>query len=199
MIPALASLHTGRLGLTPTDPLQIVDPARITREFSECGFIGEPLPERTDGYAIGVAFETMIGFTGCAVQFDDGSGGASGGTNGPWVRVPQPARAPELHVGRNTRPPRCPACRAALRDWRDQVSEPTTTNALEAAALRLQCRSCGAGPQAIDWDWGRHGGTGRSFVWVEEVFPAEAAPLPGLLSLLSTLGAGDWKHFYVQD
>ena len=55
------------------------------------------------------------------------------------------------------------------------------------------------GPRLWRWNWRLHGGFGRSFVLVEEVFPGEGAPLPTLLNALRDLGVGDWHHFYVQE
>jgi hypothetical protein len=52
---------------------------------------------------------------------------------------------------------------------------------------------------AWDWDWKQQGGFGRLFVMVEEVFPGEAVPTPGLLDLLRDLDGTPWRHFYVQE
>lgn len=63
----------------------------------------------------------------------------------------------------------------------------------------MQCDVCDATAPALRWRWGRHGGAGRSFVLVEEVFPGEAAPLPALVKALDALGAGPWGYWYIQD
>jgi hypothetical protein len=73
-----------------------------------------------------------------------------------------------------------------------------SANALDATAA-LACPGCGHGAPAHAWRWGRHGGAGRSFLVIEEVFPGEGKPLPALEAALGQLGLGAWKYFYVQD
>jgi hypothetical protein len=201
MIPPQASLHTGRLILTPEDPLQAADEATIVPALKALGLLGPARPV-ADGQAFraGNALGEVIGFTGCAVQFAAPDQGAE--SAGPWIRIPSTARQPRLLFGRNTRPPRCPACAAPLRDWRGQLPPSAPMEAQPPgcdATLPLQCGTCGAGAPAYRWRWGRHAGAGRSLVSVEEVFPGEAAPLPALLTALAGLSAGPWGYFFVQD
>ena len=63
----------------------------------------------------------------------------------------------------------------------------------------LRCHSCGLIGPAWEWNWRRQAGFGRIFLIIEEVFPGEGQPLPGLLAALNALGVGPWQHFYVQD
>ncbi len=197
-------MHTGRMGLTPIDPLQAPDHPTTVALLLEAGLVGAPL-EGADGFAIGTAFDELVGFTGCAVQFDLPAADAPTAANGPWLRIPEQLQTPRLMFGRNSRPPRCPSCGAALRPWRAQLASalPASRHALDADApdtpQALQCGACHGSAAVWRWDWGRHAAAGRTFVWVEEVFPGEAAPLPGLLRLLEPLGVGGWRHFYVQD
>lgn len=202
MIPALGALHTGRLVLVPTDPLQAADQATIAKNLEAIGLIGAALPTTAAGelrFRIGPAFGSLIAFTGCAVSFGDADAADS---PGPRIAFPPPSAAPRLFVGRNTRPPRCPACRAPLRDWlgpfRAAASRADPTESLEAAASLL-CPGCGTEACAYQWDFGRHGGAGRSVVLIDEVFPGEAAPLPGLLRALERSTGCAWGYFYQQD
>lgn len=198
MIPTPVAMHTGRMGFTPSDPLQAPDHATTVAALRGAGLLGAPL-DGVDGFAIGPGFNALVGFTGCAVQFDLAADTPTA-TNGPWLSVPEPLEAPRLMFGRNTRPPRCPTCRTALRTWREQLaSTPIDSPGALDAPPALQCAACGRRSPAGRWDWGRHAAIGRAFVWVEEVFPGEAAPLPGLLKMLESLGVGAWRHFYVQD
>jgi hypothetical protein len=202
MIPALESVHTGRLVLTPADPLQAPDQALLAHALTDLGLIGSALPasETALNFRRGPAFSDLIGFTGCAVTFADGN--ECEDARGPHVCIAAPAASPVLLVGRNTRPPRCPACGHAQRSWRASLDRgpglAQTAGAFDATTA-LACPGCGASDALAHWRWGRHGGVGRSFVSVEEVFPAEGAPLPALMMALAHIGAGPWRHFYVQD
>jgi hypothetical protein len=200
MITALGSLHTGRLVLCPRDPLQAPDQATLARTLDDIRLIGAQLPavDAEQRYRIGPDFGSLIAFTGCAVSF--GTQDAAD-TRGPGIRLPAPSAAPRLFVGRNTRPPRCPECRAPLRDWALAFGWATTQarQAKQDATVMLRCVGCGAGACAHRWDFGRHGGAGRSVVLIEEVFPGEASPLPALLRALETATGVPWAYFYQQD
>jgi hypothetical protein len=97
-------------------------------------------------------------------------------------------------AGRNTRPPQCPGCRRPLREWRAQSAGWDS-----ASAPTLQCAACNARTQAWEWRWREQAGFGRLFLSIEEVFPGEGTPLPGLLRSLEIMGVGRWLWFYVQD
>jgi hypothetical protein len=192
MITASCPLHTGRLVLTPTNPQLYIEAGPLAGQLRDIGLVGPALTGRGDAFETGEQFLQLIAFTGCAVQLDS----TPLGPGGPFVHVEldcTPAE-PRLLAGRNTRPPRCPSCGKPLTEWRDQVQgwQP-------GQAPDLHCTHCTTGAPGWCWHWRQHGGFGRSFVRVEEVFPGEAAPLPALLDGLRDLGVGDWHHFYVQD
>jgi hypothetical protein len=201
MIPLPAALHTGRLVLAPVDPLQATDRTTIVKALTALRLLGEPQGGDSGVFAAGPALGDLVGFTGCAVQFDAATDDANAGGR-PWLRIPPKATVPRLLWGRNTRPPRCPNCSAPLRGWRDRLPPDPAMTASQPgcdASLRLRCDVCLASSAAYRWKWGRHAGAGRSFVLIEEVFPGEGTPLPGLLQDLAALGAGPWAWFYVQD
>jgi hypothetical protein len=188
------------LVLTTVDPLQAVDRATIVTSLADLGLLGAPLPEPEATFGTGPAFARLVAFTGCAVQF--GEPAAGGSAPGPWLRVPAPLSTPRLLWGRNTRPPRCPACATPLRDWAAPLAplpSPEHPGSGCDATLRLACTACGLLAPAYAWRWGRHAGAGRSFVTIEEVFPGEGRPLPALMQSLGAVGAGAWDFFYVQD
>lgn len=185
-------IHTGRLLLAPVDPWAAPDPADLAALLHEIGLIGEPLPGRPWAYRVGAGFLDLVHFTGCAVRVQTDE--ASAGEGFSHIALAPPAAAPALHAGRNTRPPRCPRCRAPLRDWRERA--PDWAGRREAC---VSCPACGASAPPWDWDWKEQGGFARALIRVEEVFPGEATPAARLMERLAALTGGAWRHFYVQD
>ncbi len=200
MIPALGSLHTGRMVLTPADPLQAADQATTNALLRETGLAGAPR-DGGGGLHAGAALATLVGFTGCAVRFDNIETAVT--IVGPWLLIPSTSPAPRLLWGRNSRPPRCPACAAPLRPWQERLPMPGVSSDLPGrscdARASLCCDACDSAHAIHHWHWGRHAGAGRSLVLIEEVFPGEARPLPALMQALVGLGVGPWSFFYVQD
>lgn len=185
--------HTGRLILTTVDPLAAPDAELAIDALSGVGFIGAPLPGLETVFAVGPSFLSLIAFSGCSVAIDADCG-EDGQAPCCRVRVLPVSDAPRFLSGRNTRPPRCPACRAPLRDWARLVQDwPLHPH------RGLRCSNCGQTRPPWRWDWKEHGGFGRLFVAVEEVFPGEAVPVPALLDLLTRACGAGWRHFYVQD
>ena len=206
IIPRTTSLHTGRLVLAPADPLQALDQATIVAALHRLDLLGAQRSDAAAGaFAAGPALGALIGFTGCAVQF--GGEGPAAAAVAPWLRIPPPSEAPRLLWGRNTRPPRCPACGAPLRAWRERlpvanagdVAPASCDPAFYDAVQPLRCDACETTSPALRWRWGRHGGAARSILLIEEVFPGEGTPLPALVKALDALGAGPWVFFYIQD
>ncbi len=189
--PNQVRLHTGRLVLTPVDPQVAAAHERVIATARDLGLIGPALPHR-EGFAVGPKFLDLIAFTGCAVQLNLEP--PTSGAAFCHIRIPPPAPSPRLLSGRNTRPPQCPACRRPLRQWRDQAAHWD-----QASIPLLHCVDCGEQTQAWAWRWREQAGFGRAFVLIEEVFPGEGTPLPGLMRGLETIGAGPWHRFYVQD
>lgn len=185
--------HTGRLVLTTADPLAGPDPALLIAALSASGFISGPLPGRRAAFAVGRNFLSLLAFSGCAVAIAADPATAPGSAF-CHVALPAPTPAPRLLWGRNTRPPRCPACRARLADWQRRVLD---------APLRplpgLTCTQCGETRPPWRWDWKEQGGYGRQFILVEEVFPGEAVPTAPLLEILIDASGSGWRYFYVQD
>ena len=192
MITASRPLHTGRLVLTPSQPEQVVPIKPLADQLRSIGFIGAALAGRRDAFATGEHFLRLLAFTGCAVQFDRAPTAPDDAFS--HIKLDCGHAAPRLLTGRNTRPPRCPSCGKALTDWRSQIQHWQ----LHQPPI-LRCPHCINSAPGWRWNWRQHGGFGRSFILVEEVFPGEGAPLPALLRSLHRLGIGDWHPFYVQD
>ena len=188
-------IHTGRLLLTPANHLLAVDSATLRNLLSAIGFIGDRLPNSDRGpvssphFLAGNNFLSLLTFAGCSVNLSLEPG--PDGSPFTHVRLLGPLPRPILLLGRNTRPPRCPTCRApnqALPLFPDQNPDG-----------EIPCPTCGSRHPLWAWDWKGKAGFGRSFVWVEEVFPGEAEPTPAFRAALTGLTASPWRHFYTQD
>jgi hypothetical protein len=178
--------------LTPKNPLLSLPVSALQDSLRKVGFIGRGIPGNDRAFFAGERFLDLLIFAGCSVQIELTP--PADGRSFCHVRFRGPAGHPELIRGRNTRPPRCPACRAPRRDWKDILLAPVPAN-----DPRLVCESCGAEHPPWDWDWKGNAGFGRTFVQVEEIFPGEATPAPALTEILEGVSAGPWRHFYVQD
>jgi hypothetical protein len=179
--------------LTPTDPFRRVDMTALRQAMRQGGLIGDDLPGVEGGFLVGERFLELITFAGCSVRLELAPPDAG---SGPFchVRFLGPFDPPVLMQGRNTRPPRCPACRAPARDWHEVLVESP-----KRAAPLLHCPACGARQPPWLWDWKGTAGYGSCFVAIEEVFPGEATPTPGLYATLKGVTASPWRHFCVQD
>jgi hypothetical protein len=182
-------IHTGRLLLTPANPMLAIDPAALQTDLRAIGFIGEPLPGMDSTFVVGTSFLGLLTFAGCSVNLSleprpDG---------GPFthVRLLGPLPRPTLLQGRNTRPPRCPTCRALHHGWAQCLRDHEIQD--------LACPACGATRPSWDWDWRDKAGYGRTFISVEEVFPGEAEPTPGFQAALTALTASPWRCLFIQD
>jgi hypothetical protein len=179
--------------LCPADPLTSPDVPGLRDALARIGLIGAPLAGIGGGFLAGEGFLGLIIFAGCSVTVEL-SPDAAGDDPFTHVQLLGPFPEPRLISGRNTRPPRCPACRAPRRDWRAALTEPAA-----AAAPPLPCPACGTAQPPWAWDWKGTAGFGRVFVAIEEIFPGEATPAPALNAALEGLTGRPWRHFYVQD
>jgi len=193
-------IHTGRLVLAPQDAVQAPRLADLVPGLQAARFLGPSLQLTADAiqgisaFAVGDDFLHLVSFTGCAVQVD-----VAPMPGHPFchVRIVGPSPKPEPLLGVNARPPRCPVCRAMLRDWRDRLAAGPSSRG--ESDPRLSCEACGSERPAWAWDWKDTGGFARLSICIEEIFPGEAVPTDALMSLLSDLGTMPWRHFYVQD
>ncbi|WP_200247359.1 hypothetical protein [Lamprobacter modestohalophilus] len=183
-------LHNGRLLLSPEDPMAAAPSQSLVAQLLDGGLIATASPASAMRFAPGERLFEYIGFTGCAVQFDQGPDKGAGLA----IEIDGPFDAPRLRRGRNTRPPRCAQCRRPLVDWQEQIDQ-----TINGELPILNCTSCGADAPGWSWGWGRQGGAGRLFVNLEPVFPGEGRPLPAFFTLLEQIELGPWRYFYVQD
>jgi hypothetical protein len=193
-------IHTGRLVLVPQDAVRAPRLADLVPGLQAARFLGVALnpavgtTQGTMAYAVGDDFLHLVSFTGCAVQVD-----VVPNQGRPFchVRIAGPSPRPMPIFGVNTRPPRCPVCRALLRDWRDRLARGILRHQEDAPTF--SCPACGSERPDWCWDWKDTGGFARLSVCIEEIFPGEAVPTDALLNLLSDLSEMPWRHFYVQD
>lgn len=140
-------------------------------------------------FAPGARVFEYLGFTGCAVQLDQGADSET-----LEIAFEGPFAAPQRRLGRNSRPPRCAQCRRPLAAWREQLDQ--GDSGMQSV---LRCVNCGLETPSWSWSWGRHGGFGRVFINLEPVFPGEGRPLPAFFALLEQMQLGPWRYFFVQD
>ena len=186
------SNHTGRLILAPQDPNSAPESRALVRALSNAGFLGGTLGTDADRFLVGEEFLQLMTFAGCAVQVKVAPH-MQGDEPFCHIRIAGPYATPRAMLGSNTRPPRCPTCRAPLRDWRS-VAGPTWT-----AATALPCPACAVEAPLCAWDWKESGGFARLAIWIEEDFPGEAAPTDALIQLLANTCGDPWRHFYLQE
>ena len=189
-------LHTGRLTLTPQDPYYLpADLVPIIERLIDIGFIH---PDTTDdninGYRLGDRFMQLVTFMGCspAIQFEPDEAG------NPYchMRVVGPYESPRLLHGRNTTPPRCGSCRKRIENWRKFIG-PSGDSAPDTL---IACPNCGHLQNPTSYDWRQSAGSGRLFLFIENIFPQEAIPAPGLLSQISQVSESKpWHYFYLQE
>lgn len=183
----------GRLVLTPWDPYAFPRLSALLEVLQGCGLIGSVLYQGLGTWWVGEGFLSWISFTGCSphIRMEPPPGG-----NGSFCHIllEGPYATPRLLWGRNTRPPRCPNCRGVIADWPQRRASWSIT-----PHQPFHCPRCEETINALSLRWRDSGGFGRGFLVVEDIFPGEAVPVPGLFEQLGTLGAGPWHHFYIQD
>ncbi|MBU0500712.1 MAG: hypothetical protein KJ558_14495 [Gammaproteobacteria bacterium] len=186
-------MTTGRLILTPDDPYSLFEPEGVAVLLLEMGIVGEPLREVADNaFAAGEDLMRWISFTGCSpfLRFEPSG---LGDEDFCHVRITvNRGNAPVFHASNNTKPPLCPYCRGAVREWRSLVE------GWVAHGAPLRCECCGNGIAATELNWRRYGGFARGLVEIFSVFPGEAVPVPALLERLTQTGTGTgpWRYFY---
>jgi hypothetical protein len=185
------SVHTGRLLVGTQDPFLLPSRTRVRAALTEAGFLGTPVPGRDGAFSVGERFFQLVTFAGCSVQVELSAVG-----DRPFCHIllAGPFEHPRFLSGRNTRPPRCSACRSPLKDYKQILAA-----GKEDARAATPCPTCGRTAPLWTYDWREKAGFGRLFIQVEEIFPGEAVPTPGLLTGLARCTGCAWRHFYIQD
>ncbi len=175
------------------DPWFLPEVGGLLGALGRAGLIGPPFEGRRAAFRAGAQLLQLVSFSGCSphIRFEppvDGSGSFC------HVTILGPYSRPRLLTGRNTRPPRCSACRSPIADWgaRREAWE-------DSPGAPLTCPQCHLPQLPLQLHWREHAGFGRLFVSVEDVFPGEAVPVPDLLELLESATGTAWRYFFVQD
>jgi hypothetical protein len=172
------------LYLAPTDPQLKPALHDIRRVLKELQIIGPPLAAA--GFSAGEGFSRHVIYTGCAPHLVM-QPPADGSLQFCHVVLHGPFARPHLVTGPNTVPPRCPACRTRLQDWRDQRQAWDDDRPARCAACGHSCA-----PSALDWRG--HAITGCVLVELRNVFPAEAAPSDLLMQHLREATGSAWRY-----
>lgn len=180
--------------MTPEDPYRLPqDLHAVIDGLTEIGFITAPLPDPGAAFLLGENFMQWVTFMGCSpfIRLEPGDDGE------PYCHlvIDGPYDRPRLLQGRNTTPPRCAACRKRIDAWREAIGHLS-----QAVDVLAACPHCGHRQDPATFDWRQSAGCGRLFLQVENIFPQEAVPSPGLMERLRGM-SGDlpWRHFYLQD
>ncbi|MET0066696.1 MAG: hypothetical protein ABW076_10180 [Candidatus Thiodiazotropha sp.] len=188
-------LHNGRLILTPQSPYWArEDLSTLIEKLHSIGLIEQPLANQPKRFLLGDEFMRWVSFMGCSpfIRLSPGDEGEAF----CHLAVDGPSPRPRLITGRNTTPPRCEACRKRITDWQ-QAFEAWRE---QAAGWMAACPHCGHEQDPASYDFRQTAGCGRLFLSIENIFPQEAIPDPGLLTHLQTASDGQpWHYFYQQD
>ncbi|WP_456379896.1 hypothetical protein [Thiolapillus sp.] len=170
------------LGEPPAVPL-------IASLLQDCGFMGG----RLDGqhYLTGPDFFRYITFAGCSprLQLETPAGG---GWDFCHISLHEDHCPPSLQVAALRGRPRCPACRSNVFGWKEQL-----TGWREDASRPWRCENCQTLLPAAELDWRQYGFAARCSVEIHQVYPGEAVPTDGLMSLLKEGTGRDWRHAWV--
>jgi hypothetical protein len=182
-------MSIGRLIIAPTDPWLGLSPQSLVSHLQQMGLCGEPLPDRPEHYAAGEDFLRWISFAGCSpfMRFEPESATDQAFCH---LHIHRVDGQPLFVSGANSKPPTCPACRKALRDWR------TLMRAWQQTSVPPHCPACDAAIAVDRLNWRRHAGLARTLVEIFNVFPGEAVPVDGLFAELKRLDGHAWHYFF---
>jgi hypothetical protein len=178
----------GSLLLTPEAPYSsFADVDSLKKTLIELQLVQ---PSQTDTFLCGDRFPQLITFMGCSPHLlfeppEDGSDGYCHIILHHFTEI-------QLFTGQQTAPPRCPACRYRIADWKTQIDEwhkhPQNS---------WTCPKCQSAHNPAILDWRNSGGAGRIFIEIKNIFPGEAVPVDNLLIRLQQLSLEKWRYFYL--
>jgi len=143
-----------------------------------------------DSYLCGDNFTQLITFMGCSpyLVFEPPADGTDKYCHIKIHHYP----SIRLLTGQQTAPPRCPACRQRIADWKKRIQEWTAT-----PTSNWHCPTCEKTSHAHQLDWRQSGGAGQLFIEIKNIFPGEAVPVDSLLKDLQDLSGLKWRYFYL--
>ncbi len=179
----------GSLFLAPENPdTGFSDTELLKQALTSIGLVQQ---STSDTCFCGDSFAQLITFMGCSPHLvfeppDDGS------DNYCHVLFHRHEHI-QLYTGQQTAPPRCPACRHRISDWkqyRQQWHENT-------ASQTWQCPKCETLSYTWQLDWRQSGGAGKISIEIKNIFPGEAVPVDRLLLKLREISREEWRYFYI--
>jgi hypothetical protein len=180
----------GSLFLTTENPKDDFDDlGSLSALLYELKLIGE---KTLDYYLCGDKFPQLITFMGCAphLVFSPPEDGSSSFCHIKLLKFDQP----KLFTGQQTAPPRCPACRYRISEWKKELNLDTSD---EDSTDKWECPKCHQQSALTDLDWRQSGGAGKILIEIKNIFPGEAVPVDKLLASLRDLSESTWKYFYI--
>ena len=183
----------GSLFLSPEQPqTDFSDIDALKKCLHELGLMSIRSTGRdTDSYLCGESFAQMITFMGCSphLVFEPP---ADGSDQYCHIRLHHFSEI-TLLTGQQTAPPRCPACRFRISDWRNMADDWRS----ETPTSSWQCPNCKKKSAAYELDWRQSGGAGRVFIEIRNIFPGEAVPVDQLMAKLEEISGEKWRYFYL--
>jgi hypothetical protein len=169
-----------------SDSAEPISPGRgsLISSLKEMGLLGEPLDSKKERYLAGERFLQLISFVGCSTNVCLTSK-TSNNKGVCYLAVKGPFSQPQLIWDKNSRPPRCPACKQPITDWKQYIGNAT-----------IKCTQCENEARPDEISWGRNAGYGRIFIEINNIFPGEARPVPDLLEGLRRLTETEWSYFF---
>lgn len=160
-------------------------PNHVVRTITDAGLVGEAEDDDAFLFRAGEQFLSLITFLGCSPQVSMAEDDAVDGQPVCRIRLHD---FEDVHLLESRPAPalRCVACRA-----------------LQQRPLSLEfdrqqtCVKCGESALLHQFDWRRGAGFGQFFVEIENVFPHEAVPADGLISVLEQQSGSRWNYFYL--
>jgi hypothetical protein len=180
-------MSIGKLILYPRDTESPPPQAEtIIESLRSLGLIDRPMGSDTNRFLAGKRFLQLISFVGCSPDVCLAPRDNTA-TDFCHLSICGPFNPPQLIFSGNCRPPRCPACKKALTDWKEF-----------AGKQEIKCNQCGERSRPEKISWGRHAGYGRIFIEIHNIFPGEAQPVDGLFKQLQQETGMSWDYFFTE-
>ena len=172
-----------QLVLYPQDYRWIDHEQQLNSKLQEIAFIGAKIGE--NHFYTGDRFLNLLSFMGCSphiqIDFDPKN------PQKAFCSIKhQSSIEPLLLHSRNMRPPKCPHCKKAVKNWQDYRN-----NSI------FSCPNCQQSIQISSLNWKEQAGFAATMLIIDNIYPQEAQPTPELLSSLQAISLCNWQHFFL--
>lgn len=173
-----------KLVLHPQNPWAILhDPALLLDALRSRGLIGGSFCWYGENHcATGPCFGDLVLFR----RFAEPEGREL------HISLSETAEEPAFLGATYAQPPRCPACRGNVSDWRAQLLAWRRENHRRT----WTCPRCGRGVEVHRLDWTHTGGIARYSLDIWGIRQGAAIPSAELLALLERVTLEPWNYFY---